>query len=66
MILWSMMDDLMMHDMLWFLFEPILWCIHGCVDAWVEFAFFHFPFFLYFNLRARKTRLEARRIKLWG
>jgi len=28
-----------------FLFEPIWWCIHGCVDAWVEFAFFSFFIF---------------------
>jgi len=34
--------------------------MHGCVDAWVEFAFFIF----YFNLRAEKQSLEAKKAGL--
>ena len=45
MILWSMMNDLMMHEMLWFSFWTI-W--YACMDAWMHewnllfFSFFHF------------------------
>jgi len=59
MILWSMMDDLIMHDMLWFSFWTYMmmhtW-MRGCMD---EICFFHFLFFLYFNLIATKTRLRG-------
>ena len=48
MILWSMMDDLMMHEMLWFCFWNYMICLHGCVNASVKFVFF-FHFFI--NLR---------------
>jgi len=56
--------DLMIHDMLWFYFWNYMICLHGCMDAWVEFAFF--TLFLIWEqgkqgLEARKkTRLEAR------
>jgi len=51
MILWSLMNDLMMHEMLWFSFWTI-W--YACMDAWMHewnllffFSFFHF----FINLR---------------
>ena len=42
MILWSIMVDMMWWCMRYydFLFELIWWCIHGCMDAWIKFAFF--------------------------
>jgi len=50
MILWSMMNDLMMHEMLWFSFWNYMICLHGCVNAWVKFALFSF-FHFFINLR---------------
>jgi len=45
------MDDLMMHEMLWFSFWNYLICLHGCVNAWVEFALLFFIFSFFINLR---------------
>ena len=47
MILWSMMNDLMMHEMLWFSFWNYMICLHVCVNAWVEFALFFIFSFLH-------------------
>ena len=51
MILWSMMDDLMMHEMLWFSFWNYMICLHACVNTWVEFVFFFFIFSFFIKLR---------------
>jgi len=51
MILWSMKDDLMMHDMLWFSFWTYMMMhtrMRGCMGGicFLSFFIFHFPFIL--------------------
>jgi len=57
--------DAMMHDVLWFSFWNCMICLHGCVDAWVKFTFFHFHVSFILICEQGKLGLEARK-KLWG
>jgi len=56
--------DVMMHDMLWFSFWNYMICLHGYVDAWLKFVFFHFSFILIW--KQGKRGLEARKKNMWG
>jgi len=74
MILWSMMDDLMIHDMLWFSFWTyMMMCtwMRGCMGGVCFFSFFYFSFILIWEqgklgLKARKKTVRPKRTGFRG
>ena len=65
MILWSMMNDLMMHEMLWFSFWNYMICLHRCMNAWVEFALFFIFSFLHKSMKCWRSYAYAHVMNHW-